>query len=278
MKVLIVDDDRLTVKYISAMMDWKVLGIEEVLEAYGKKKAMEIIEKETVDILLCDIEMPRGNGYELLEWMEENAYRIPTLFITSYARFDYAVRAMRMHVVDYILKPVSKVQLTQAVKRAVVLAGETEKCERHEGSKLTDGEEYFPEKGLSRKDFILDKGSEKGTEEENAVECVKTYMEQHWKENVSRTRMAELVHFHPDYLSRIFKEATGFSMTDYLTELRMQEAKRRLLKTRERISEVALEVGYTDLSYFTRIFRRRFGVSPREYRKQEGWETDEGSF
>ena len=210
--------------------------------------------------------------------MEENAYRIPTLFITSYARFDYAVRAMRMHVVDYILKPVSKVQLTQAVKRAVVLAGETKKCERHEGSKLTDGEESLSAKGLSCKDFILDKGGEKGTEEENAVECVKTYMEQHWKENVSRTRMAELVHFHPDYLSRIFKEATGFSMTDYLTELRMQEAKRRLLKTRERISEVALEVGYTDLSYFTRIFRRRFGVSPREYRKQEGWETDEGSF
>ncbi len=124
MKVLIVDDDRLTVKYISAMMDWGALGVDEVLEAYGKRGAMEIIEKETVDILLCDIEMPRGNGYELLEWMEENAYRIPTLFITSYARFDYAVRAMRMHVVDYILKPVSKVQLTQAVKRAVVLAGE----------------------------------------------------------------------------------------------------------------------------------------------------------
>ena len=278
MKVLIVDDDRLTVKYISAMMEWGALGVDEVLEAYGKRGAMEIIEKETVDILLCDIEMPRGNGYELLEWMEENAYRIPTLFITSYARFDYAVRAMRMHVVDYILKPVSKVQLTQAVKRAVVLAGETKKCERHEGSKLTDGEESLSAKGLSCKDFILDKGGEKGTEEENAVECVKTYMEQHWKENVSRTRMAELVHFHPDYLSRIFKEATGFSMTDYLTELRMQEAKRRLLKTRERISEVALEVGYTDLSYFTRIFRRRFGVSPREYRKQEGWETDEGSF
>ena len=69
------------------------------------------------------------------------------------------------------------------------------------------------------------------------------------------------------YLSSTFKRLTGYSPTDYLIMVRMEKAKSLLTKTNYSIGQIAAEVGYTDQLAFSRMFKRRFGESPRKYRE-----------
>lgn len=134
MNLLVVDDDKISVACTLAMLEWQNLGIGQVYTAYSKKQAIEVMEACPVEILLCDIEMPRGSGYELLEWIEENGFSVAAVFLTSYAKFEYVSRAMKMKVVDYVLKPADKDSLEQAVRAAaehVKREQERRKDEKH---------------------------------------------------------------------------------------------------------------------------------------------------
>ncbi len=118
MNLLIVDDDMLAVEGIERMLDKEKLGIKKIFTAYNIASAKEVIMDNDVDILLCDIEMPKGNGIELVEWINEQEYDMVCMFLTSHARFDYASKAVKMQVNDYILKPVPKNDLEKAILNA----------------------------------------------------------------------------------------------------------------------------------------------------------------
>ena len=70
------------------------------------------------------------------------------------------------------------------------------------------------------------------------------------------------------YLGKLFKEQTGEFFNDYLLRIRIEEAKRLLLENRLRMGEIASAVGFSNQSYFNRMFRKSCGVSPAEYRRQ----------
>ena len=72
MNVLIVDDDMATVDMICKSVNWSALHIDKVMTAYNIEKAKEILADTPADIVVCDIEMPMGNGTELLKWVREN--------------------------------------------------------------------------------------------------------------------------------------------------------------------------------------------------------------
>ena len=80
MKILLVDDDLHVIQGINQNMNWNNLGIDTVLSALTADKARELILKESVDIMICDIEMPRETGIQLLQWVRENHYGIETIF------------------------------------------------------------------------------------------------------------------------------------------------------------------------------------------------------
>ena len=69
MNVLIVDDDMATVDVICKSVNWSALHIDKVMTAYNIEKAKEILADTPADIVVCDIEMPMGNGTELLKWV-----------------------------------------------------------------------------------------------------------------------------------------------------------------------------------------------------------------
>ena len=105
MKVLIVDDDMATVDVIRDTVDWKQLDVEDVFIAYNIKTAKEILSNEAVDIVISDIEMPKGSGIDLLEWYREKELDGEFLFLTCHESFDYATHAMKLHAFEYLLKP-----------------------------------------------------------------------------------------------------------------------------------------------------------------------------
>ncbi|MDD7740421.1 MAG: response regulator [Fusicatenibacter sp.] len=118
-RILIVDDDKLLVKKLEETVNWEKLGITMVFTANNIRQAQSILGEYPVDILLCDIDMPQGNGLELLEWIRNRKLDVECIFLSSYANFAYAQMALKLSSRDYLLKPISNAELEAAIGKVV---------------------------------------------------------------------------------------------------------------------------------------------------------------
>ena len=98
-------------------------------------------------------------------------------------------------------------------------------------------------------------------------ERVKEFVDNHLTESYTLEQMANEFQVSVSYLSHSFKRATGHSVMQYMTQRRIGEAQTLLVTTTQPIKQIAQRMGYTDLSYFTRVFTHNVGMSPRKYRK-----------
>ena len=105
------------------------------------------------------------------------------------------------------------------------------------------------------------------------VRTVQDYIEHNLDKEMTREDLAQMVHLNQDYLARIFKKETGDSLMNYITGKRVEAAKQYLLKTGESVNTIAMRVGYDNFSYFTKIFKDRTGMTPKDYRRSCQKET-----
>lgn len=103
-KTLLVDDDYLVLQDLKKIVDWNAMGFQLTDTAANGKNALEIAEKEMPDLIVSDISMPVMDGFEFIEALKKVNPRIYIIFISSYASFEYARRALRNHIHSYILK------------------------------------------------------------------------------------------------------------------------------------------------------------------------------
>lgn len=95
----------------------------------------------------------------------------------------------------------------------------------------------------------------------------KRYITDHYAELCSAENIANEVNLSPNYLRRKFKEATGQTILEYLTEVRLNKAAELLKTSTLKVKEISVRVGYENISYFTQLFSKEFGVTPNEYKK-----------
>ncbi|MCR5155813.1 MAG: response regulator [Butyrivibrio sp.] len=390
MNVLLVDDDKFVIAALQKGIDWESLGIRQVFTAYDIQKAQEILSESSIDLLLSDIDMPHGSGLDLLGIIREQGNRIPTIFLTNYADFSYAKRALELRSFHYFLKPIDYPELTRIIKKALEESrqetGDLKEalsalwCDYLLTSRITDrafiqditkllpsldkntsyisaliqiygntdrweatgrigrilesvlGADYaefgallpyqsgeflllalIPVRdskdgqqlirpvisealSMIRKEItlpvrILLSGEKKIQELREAVESFESllampyeeargivyvdeeastnliqYVDAHFTEDMSREHLSELFYFDQDYITRIFKKETGMSFKNYVIEKRLRLAKDLLLDTDEPINMISQKVGYDNYSYFTRLFKKSFGVTPVEFR------------
>jgi two-component system response regulator YesN len=95
------------------------------------------------------------------------------------------------------------------------------------------------------------------------------YIRDKYASPITLKDVADHVHLHPAYLSALFKKSAGCSMREYITRVRMQQARRMLTHTDRTILDIAIAVGFDCQSYFTRVFKAETGLTPRQYRKQQ---------
>lgn len=119
LQLLIVDDEQHAVEGIRSGVNWQSLGITKVFTAMTVRQAKERFEREQIDLMLCDIEMPQATGLELAEWVRDNFPRTTTIFLTCHADFRYAKHALQLGSFDYMLKPVPFAELESVIRRAV---------------------------------------------------------------------------------------------------------------------------------------------------------------
>ncbi|HHV10837.1 MAG TPA: response regulator [Clostridiales bacterium] len=119
MNVLVIDDQKEVVLGIVEVINWDNLGVTQVFSAYSAADAREILSKYSIDIMLCDIEMPKENGLELLAWVRSQNLNTECLFLTSHAEFNYAKEALRLGSFDYILQPAPYGEIVEALTKLI---------------------------------------------------------------------------------------------------------------------------------------------------------------
>lgn len=96
---------------------------------------------------------------------------------------------------------------------------------------------------------------------------IEQYVRKHISEDFKRDDIAKALYYNPAYLSRMFKAKTGFSLNEFVSKIRLDEAKKLLETTELTIGDVASRTGFTNFSYFAKQFREAYGITPSEYRK-----------
>lgn len=117
-KALIIDDEEPTREAIRILGDWPRHGIDEVLEAANGQEGLALLERERPDLVLVDMKMPVMDGLAFLQVVERDYPDLFTIVISGYNDFDYTRQAIRSRVVDYLLKPVNRGDLNQALAKA----------------------------------------------------------------------------------------------------------------------------------------------------------------
>lgn len=106
-------------------------------------------------------------------------------------------------------------------------------------------------------------------QDQSVIKITKDYIGEHYAEELTREDLARQVYLSPDYLSRLFRSEVGENLSSYLIRYRIEKAKELLRGTKEPVNQIASAVGYTNFSYFAKIFRKYTGCTPNVYRKGE---------
>lgn len=116
-KILIVDDEPFIRQGLKILINWEEYGYEIVGEAANGIEAIKELEKTHIDLIIADIKMPEMNGIELIEYVrEKKSTNIKFIVLSGYYEFEYAKKAIKCNVTDYILKPIQKDELIKVLK------------------------------------------------------------------------------------------------------------------------------------------------------------------
>lgn len=244
MKVLIVDDEPYMIEYIKKLVDWGSYGFNQVLTAKGGSMARDLLQEHRPELLITDIKMPKISGLDLSRIIEENHYPTKVIIISGYSEFEYAKQALRYGVSEYLVKPVLKNDFMESLGRVL-------------------------EKSFDKQTGAENRADDIPDDQRDVISQVKKYIGGNCDKNLSLDALGEIVHLHPAYLSKIFKDSTDKNLSNYITDARMQKAAQLLEQTGLRIHEVMEQVGYQKSQHFSKLFKERYGVTPKEYRKNK---------
>lgn len=246
--LLIVDDEPIIRRGIKSLAILSEIGINKIFEAGNAEKCLEIIDKEHIDIIMLDINMPNTDGLTLAKMLKEKNKNFAIIMVTGYDYFEYMQTAIRLGVDDYLLKPVNKTDIELVLRRMI------DKIEKIR---------------LENRLLKLNVTSKNITAGENSsFKAVREYMEEHlFDSDLSLGYMAENLGFNSSYLSGIIKQIYGIPFQEYVTLKRMEQAKILCLSTDMKNYEIAEEIGYEDVNYFTNRFKKTFGITPKQFKQ-----------
>ena len=242
LKVLIVEDEELIRKGIVLTVDWAAIDCVVVGEAANGAEGLEQVEKCDPDLIITDLKMPQMDGIEMLERLRQAGKNTYVIILTAYDSFSYAQTALRLEAVDYLLKPFHDGDLEKAVQRVQA--------------------RLAPKQGgLSEPEV------KKGSNNRYVSEAI-GYIKQHYQEpDISVSSVAQSLNISEGHLSHTFKKETGSTILSYLTRYRIHKAMELLKDCRWKVYEVAEQVGYRDIGYFSNTFKKITGKTPSEYQE-----------
>ena len=246
LKVLVVEDEEMIRKGIVLAVDWAALDCVVVGEAANGAEALEAVDRLNPSLIITDLKMPQMDGLEMLRRLRERGNNVYVIILTAYDSFTYAQSALRLGAVDFLLKPFHDGDLEQAVAALRKRIGGEEKADS-----------ALP--GLKR-----------GDKSKYVLEAM-DYIGAHYQDpNISISAIAQDLGISEGHLSHTFKKETDYTLLNYLTRYRIHKAMELLRDCRVKVYEVAEQVGYRDVTYFSATFKKVTGVTPSEYQDTSG--------
>ena len=239
LRVLLVDDEIMIREGFKRLFDWQAHDCEVVGEAADGMEALTQIDTLHPDIVIMDINIPIMNGLKVISVSRIKHPNTAFVIVSGYDDFSYCREALRLQITDYILKPVNYEEFGTCIDNL--------KISLFEQRMLTEAE------------------SEK--QEERTITGITGYLQEHLAEDLSLSVLAQEFHLNPQYISQLFKNEIGVNFLSYLTNIRMEKAKKLLLSTSLSIAELAEQSGYGDYRVFTKVFKKSEGVTPSQYRR-----------
>lgn len=249
--ILIVDDEERTRQGLKKTLEMWSEGKYEIMSAADGPEAYEIFNKTRIHLLITDVSMPEMNGLMLLKKIKENGHKPVVMIISGYPDFEYAQEAIRLGVINYLLKPLSKQKLIEAVEEALETEASIER---------TDYMEKVTDQKILRIDVREDLSK-------SPIKEAMAYVNNNLDRQISLKEVADYVHLNASYLSVLFKEQTRLTFSEYVTRKKLQIAKNLLLTTDLPIDEIAQKAGYQTAKYFIKLFKEFEGITPSKYRK-----------
>lgn len=240
-KVLIIDDVALVRDAIKLLGQWELFGITEIFEAGNAEEGMRLIYQEKPELIITDMKMPVMDGTALLTRLDEEQIKSKVIVISGYSDFKYTRLAIQSKVIDYILKPIDPQDLNNSIAAA-----------------MTEIEKDFPSSGIVHEDSV--------STGNKLINEVIYYIGKHYMEDISLSSLADTFYLSKEHLSRSFKRETGTNLFSYIMELKLNDAKKLLASTELTLDEIAFKLGFSNGNYFSKVFKKNTGQSPREYK------------
>jgi signal transduction histidine kinase/AraC-like DNA-binding protein/ABC-type sugar transport system substrate-binding protein len=233
--ILIVDDDPNTVE-MHARLVQSHASEHHILKARHGREALDLLQRESVDLVLLDLMMPELDGFDVLAAMRDNpATRdIPVIVLTGQALTEKDMARLNRGVATVLRKGLFSVEET-----------------------------------LAHLDAALERKRKLSADAQRLVRQAMAYLHEHYAEPISREDLARYVGMSDDYLTHCFRQEVGMTPIAYLNRYRVDQAKQLLKDTSQSITDIALAVGFSDSGYFSRVFRREVGLSPEAFRREK---------
>lgn len=132
MKLLIADDELLTREGLISSIDWESLGIQDIFQADDGINALAIAKAQKPDIILSDIRMPRLNGIEMAQQLEQLLPNACIIFMSGYSDKEYLKAAIKLKAINYVEKPLNPEEIREAVQEAISRRQQTLRTRRNE--------------------------------------------------------------------------------------------------------------------------------------------------
>lgn len=234
--VLLVDDEIMIREGFKRLFDWEAHDCEVVGEAADGMEALAKIDMLQPDIVIMDINIPIMSGLKVIQLCRIKHPKTAFVIVSGYDDFSYCQQALRLQITDYILKPVNYEEFGSCIDNLKISLYENRVV------------------------------NEPMQQEERTINGLTRYMQEHLSEEITLSVLAEEFHLNAQYISQLFKNEIGVGFLAYLTNIRLEKAKKLLLSTALPIADVAEQSGYGDYRVFTKVFKKAEGITPSQYR------------
>ena len=246
LKVLIVEDEEMIRKGIVLTVDWAAMDCVVVGEASNGLEALDAVQRYDPSLIITDLKMPQMDGIEMVTRLRQAGNNAYVIILTAYDTFSYAQAALRLGAVDYLLKPFHDGDLEAAITRV----------------------QQRNSRNAAEDTVVI--GLKKGDKSKYVLEAMDYISRNYSNPDICVGTIAQYLGISEGHLSHTFKKETDYSILNYLTRYRIHKSMELLNDCRVKIYEVAEQVGYRDIAYFSATFKKLVGVSPSEYQDTRG--------
>ena len=241
LRIVVVDDEGGTRNGVIRLIGRIDPSFVVVGEADNGYDGMLQIKALQPDVVIADIRMPRVNGLEMIENAQPSSPRTRYLILSGFSEFELAKQAIRLSVVDYLLKPVTASQLADALNRLRHLV-QSDESMAGARPQVPAAAAYSP-----------------------IVTHIAEAIHRDFAQRLYLEDFADRLKITPEYAGSLFSKETGKSFSTYLRDVRMEKAMELLRDSDGKIYEISYKTGYADVKYFCRVFKDYTGVSPKAF-------------